>query len=386
MSKRLTLLAIPVLLTIGLGLWAANRSRSRSSEAVVTVQRTTIATTVQATGRVEADRQANLALRSGGRVLTVTVRAGDAVAAGDVLLMLGPSEAEKQVRQAEASLALRQIALQKARTGGSDDEIEAARARLQQAVVARQAAQAAYDKIASEEGAETSAEAVALARANAEERSAENAFRRAVHGAPPDEIASLEQQVTLAKIGINRAGQALAETRLLAPFSGIITEVLVREYETANPSQPLMTLADPATLLVVAQVDETDIRAVASGQRAGVHLDAFPGQVITGTVTHVAPAASSQRGATTFAAEIRLDSTAGLPLRPGMSADVTIVTAQREGVLALPRAAVQQVGSKEVVTLAEGHRQVTVVTGMTNDQQVEVVSGLQEGQQVLVTD
>jgi HlyD family secretion protein len=319
-------------------------------------------------------------------VVSVTVQAGDPVEAGDVLLTLDDSDAQRQIREAEAALALRRIALDKARTGGSDDEIEAARARLQEAVIARQAAQAAYDKIADEPDAETRPEAVALARAKAEEQAAENAFRRVVHGAPPAEIASLEQQVALAEIGLARARQALTDTRLTAPFAGTVLAVHAQPDEIVGPAQPLITLAELSTLMVVAQVDETDIQGVAVGQPAEVRFDAYPGQVISGTVQHVDPVANSQRGATVFETEIALRSPHGLDLRPGVSSDVTIITGRREGVLVVPRAAVHRVGSKKVVTLVENgrRRQVEVVTGMQGDQMVEIVSGLEEGQKVLV--
>ena len=367
--------------------WVWTRPSLSRADHLVTVRRATIATTVQATGRVQALRQAALSLPAGGEVLTVSVQVGDAVTTGDVLLALDTTEAGQRVREAEASLALRQIALDRARNGGSDDEIEAARARLQQEIVAREAAQAAYDKNAGEADAATSAEAVALARAKADEQAAKNAFRRAVHGAPPEEIASLEQQLNLAQISLERARRNLAGTQLVAPFAGTITALHVHAHERVNPTQPLATLADLSTLVIVAEVDETDIGDVAPGQEAEIRLDAAPGQVITGTVSNVAPTASSQRGATTFDAEIRFNSTGDRQLHPGMSAEVTIVTAQRESVLVVPRQALRQVGSKQLVTVQENgrRRDVEVITGVHNAQQVEVVSGLQEAEQVVVT-
>jgi len=383
--KRLISLAI-LLAIAGMAFWVWRRPSLSRTDRTITVRRATIATTVQATGRVQALRQADLSLPTGGEVLTVSVQVGDAVTAGTLLLALDTTEPEQRVREAEANLSLRQIALDRARTGGSDDEIEVARARLQQAIVARQAAQAAYDKNAGNADAATSAEAVALARAKANEQAAQNTFRRAVHGAPPEEIASLEQQVSLAQINLERARRNLAGTRLVAPFAGTVTAVRTHPHERVNPTQPLATLADLSTLIIVAAVDETDIRAVAPGQPATIRLDAAPGEVITGTVSNVAPAASSQRGATTFDTEIRFTTTGDRHLHPGMSAEVTIVTARRENVLAVPRQALRQVGSKQLVTIEENgrRRDVEVVTGVHNAQQVEVISGLQEGEQVVV--
>ncbi len=386
-SSLKRLISFAILLAIsGMAFWVWSRPSLSRTDQMITVRRATIATTVQAAGRVQALRQAALSLPAGGEVLTVSVQVGDAVTAGAVLLALDTTEAGQRIRESESNLALRQIALDRARNGGSDDDIEAARARLQQAIVAREAAQAAYDKIATNTDAATSVEAVTLARAKADEQSAQNAFRRAVHGAPPAEIASLEQQVNLAQISLERARRNLADTRLVAPFAGTVTALHARAHERINPTQPLATLADLSTLVIVAEVDETDIGDVAPGQPAEIRLDAAPGEIITGTVSNVAPAASSQRGATTFDTEIRFNVTDDRHLHPGMSAEVTIVTAQRENVLVVPREALRQVGSKQLVTIEENgrRRDVEVITGVHNAQQVEVVSGLQEGEQVVV--
>jgi hypothetical protein len=97
------------------------------------------------------------------------------------------------------------------------------------------------------------------------------------------------------------------------------------------------------------------------------------------------PGVSDTRGTTAYRAIIGLEGIT-LPVRPGMGANLTIITEVAENAVLAPRRAVQQMGRHHVVRLQEGRnvREVIVITGLANDSDVQVLSGLAPGQRVVV--
>jgi len=382
--RRLVLLLGLLLLgaAVGIGIW---RWRTRLPPHTVVVRRGTITATVQATGTVQPRRQARLSLRTGGTVQEIHVEVGDKVEAGAVLLRLDTADLERAVRQAELALEARRAELQNARLGPDASQVEIARANLRRATVQLQAAQAAYDEVANEPDAATSPEAVALENAKASYEQAKAEFERIVEGPTPEEIARLENQVAAAEVALQEAEARLAQAQLVAPFPGIVLEVTVHEGENVGPGQPLILLADLSTLEIVAEIDEIDIGEVQPGQAVKIRLDAFPGEELRGTVVHVAPAASTERGAGTFLGRVRFEPT-DLPLKPGMGATLEITTLEKQGVLLVPNRAVQALGPRKIVKVWRNGRveEVEVVTGLSNAEVTEIVKGLQEGDVVIV--
>ena len=374
-----------ILALLGGGYWAYRAVRGSRPANTAVVRRGTITASVEAMGVVRAAREAHLSLKMGGTVQRIFVQVGDEVEEGEVLLTLDTRELERRVREAELSLEVQRLQLAKARAGPSDAEIEIAKANLRRATVAREAAQADYDEIADEEDAATSPEAVALERAKADYERARAEFERAVEGATPEEIELLEKQVALAEVALEEAKARLAEAQIIAPFAGTVTAIEVREGENVGALVPLITLSDLTTLEIVAQIDEIDVAEVAVGQKVQIRLDAFPGEELAGTITRVAPAATTERGSTIYQAVVRFERT-DLPLRLGMGANLRITTLEKADVLLVPNRAIQPIGRKRVVRVLEGGnvREVEVVTGLSNESETEIVEGLREGEVVLV--
>ncbi len=138
-------------------------------------------------------------------------------------------------------------------------------------------------------------------------------------------------------------------------------------------------------MFVNAEVDEADIGRVQVGQKAQLAVDAFPDTVSEGRVTQVYPKGEEIENVTIFRVRIELDNPRG-DLRPGMTAEASILIEQRRGVLAVPNEAlVEQHGEVLAQTLVAGRLQpVPVKTGLEGFEYTEVVSGLAEGQQVIV--
>jgi len=372
-----------VLTLLAAGLWVARGRLAGPGPNVVVVRRGTITATVDALGRVQPARQARLSLQTGGRVEEVLVQVGDRVEAGQLLLRLEASDARRRVQEMKLNLDAQRQQLAAAKAGPDEEAIEIARANLRQATVSLAVAQAQYDEIANEEDASTRPEAAALESAKAAYQRARAEFERAIAGPTQEEIARLETQVKLAEVALEQAEAALAATELRAPFDGTVLEVQVAPGENVGGFTPLVLLADLTALEIQAEIDEIDVAEVAAGQKVEIRLDAFPGQLLESRVARVAPAASRERGATTYLATVPLPET-DLALRVGMGANLKITTVEKTGVLLVPNRAVQTVGRKKIVKVFQGGalQEVEVVTGLSNESETEIVEGLWEGARV----
>jgi len=173
---------------------------------------------------------------------------------------------------------------------------------------------------------------------------------------------------------------------LVSPIKG---EVIVRAVEpgqTITSQTVVLVISD--RLIVKAQVDETDIGRVRSGQSARISLDAYPEKVVDAVVDHIAYESQLSNNVTTYEVDILPDRVPPV-FRSGMSANVEIVEESREGVLTLPREAVGSAGHGHYVMVPGGdgvdpvRREID--TGLSNGRMVEIVSGLTEDDAVLVS-
>ena len=203
----------------------------------------------------------------------------------------------------------------------------------------------------------------------------------------PDALA-LQQahaNVDLAQAQYQVAQAAYAAIEIKAPFAGVIGTVDAKVGDSTPASSTLFTLIDPTAVEVQGSVVEEDYPYVSIGQAAGLYFDALPDLSITGKVAGIVP----QRlpgSSPTYLVRFSLDNVPD-KLVDGMTADATIVIAQRKGVLCLPRSLVHSSsGSKAQVSVWDGAavatRQVTV--GLRGDSNVEILSGLSEGEKVVI--
>jgi HlyD family secretion protein len=386
---RAIVIGILVLVAAAGGYWWYRVGVTHQVASTVLVRRGTITATVETTGKVRSARQVELSLPFGGRVKRVAVSVGDKVEAGQLLLEVEAPDAERQVREAELNLEIRQLQMDKARAGASPEEIEIAQANLRKAALAKQVAQAAYDEIAASyekrENAEASPEALALQQATIDYQIAQRNHERLVNGPPTDELSASEKQLESAQLALERAQAQLEEMRLITPLAGTVVRVEASEGEMVSAYRPVVVIADLTSLQIIAEVDEIDVAEVAPGQEVTIRLDAYPGQTLPGTIVSLAPAASPERGSTVYEAVVEFDAE-GLALRLGMGANLKIITLEKEGVLLVPNRATQPVGRRRLVKVVDGRsiREVEVVTGLSNESETEIVQGLAEGQKILI--
>ncbi|MGQ9714220.1 MAG: ATP-binding cassette domain-containing protein [Anaerolineae bacterium] len=140
-------------------------------------------------------------------------------------------------------------------------------------------------------------------------------------------------------------------------------------------------------LQALAYVDETEISQVEVGQTAEITFDAFPGKKFTGKVLEVPPQGSLVGNVVTYEVPVSLEGTEGVPLKPGMTANLRIVVGRRENTLLVPTMALEQMDAgygARVVELDGSQVVVPVEVGLSDGVYTEVLQGLNEGDQVIV--
>ena len=257
--------------------------------------------------------------------------------------------------------------------GYSDNEIAQADAELAVAKADLERAQANWDSL--QNG--TSSAAIALAEATLAD--AQRAWERVKDGPSQDDIDAAQAAVDAAQASLDYA-------QLLAPFAGTITEVNVNTGDLVSSGDVAFRIDDLASLYIDLQISEIDLASLKVGQEATLEFDALADKVYTGEVTEIGMIGTVSNGVVNYPVTVRITN-ADEDIRPGMTASVTIVTDEREGVLLVPNKAIlTSEGQRTVNVLFEGQQiSVPVTVGLTNSSMSEVTSSqLREGDVVVL--
>lgn len=176
---------------------------------------------------------------------------------------------------------------------------------------------------------------------------------------------------------------AIKLASLVSPIDGIVIRADPPVAGiNVTPLTAVYTVADPDRLVFEAEVDETDVGQLEPGQKAELRLDAFPGEPVQLTVGRIDfNATVDSSGATVYQVEFGLEPAAHLRL--GLNGEVTVVTAEKQGVLAVPFSSVDADGQVKVVR-NNRLQTVRVTTGIADDDLIEITSGLTEGEAVVL--
>lgn len=212
-----------------------------------------------------------------------------------------------------------------------------------------------------------------------------------------------KEQVVSAKEEVQRAQTNLGYATITSPIDGVVLSKSVEEGQTvaASFSTPeLFTIAQDLTnMQVVADVDEADIGDVKEGERVTFTVDAYPDDTFEGEVKQVRQEATTTNNVVTYEVVISAPN-ADLKLKPGLTANVTIYTAERKGVLSVPSKALcftpqkETVGKMKIVDVANAKNKVwtlegnsivahKVNIGMTDGTNTQIVGGIAEGTKVI---
>lgn len=307
----------------------------------------TFTTTVEAKGQLKPISASVVSPSVDGTVEQINVQAGQSVNEGDVLMTIKNDELDRNVAEAQRAVAAAQEDLNNAKA----------------AFAAAQAAPAT-------DGDGSTAPSDANANANA--------------------VSTAQRNLASAQAALEQATAKAAERTVKAPSSGSIVELnakvgatvtggmIMGESDTSGGKQ-CMQIADLSKMKVTVQVGEKDIAKIAVGQSANVTYPAFPDIVSQGTVTAIASVANSDSGSgsggsVTFNVDILIEAPDSR-LKPGMTAEVSVVTEKLDDVVMVPTMALMtEDGEHYYVNLAtdsEGKKtrrvKVTVVTQNDNE-------------------
>jgi HlyD family secretion protein len=206
-------------------------------------------------------------------------------------------------------------------------------------------------------------------------------------------IETARQGLETATSAVTLAQKNLNETTITAPFDGVIARLNYKQGDIipapAYTPQVVIYMVDFNNLEVDANIDEMDIPTVQAGQSAAISIDAFPETTLPGKVAMIIPVPNAQAavaGATVYVTKVNFSVPAGMAVKIGMNANVTINTNERKNVLAVPSQAIKRDSQgKSFVEVLNGDkvelRYVTI--GASSGANTEIVSGLNEGEKIV---
>ena len=212
-----------------------------------------------------------------------------------------------------------------------------------------------------------------------------------------------KEQVASSKESVQKAQTNLGYATITSPIDGTVISKSVEEGQTVAASfntPELFTIAkDLTNMQVVANVDEADIGGVKEGDRVTFTVDAYPDDTFEGTVKQVRLEATTTNNVVTYEVVISAPN-ADLKLKPGLTANVTIYTQERSGVLAVANKALRFTPTKETVGKdmkivdCKGKNKVwtlsdktltahSVTIGQTDGVHTEIIKGIKKGQKIV---
>ena len=199
-------------------------------------------------------------------------------------------------------------------------------------------------------------------------------------------VEALEQGIDpLLALEVERVRADLAQASLIAPFDGVVIEVIADPGEVVFPGTPIVRITDPSAVEIRTTVIEEDLPFVQVGQSADVFFDAEPDAAVIGTVARITPTRAAGQDRPLYNVYVTVN---GVPasVLPGMTADASLIVAARADVLRLPRSVVRgPSGGTAILKVWDGTASTerTVQVGLKGDVNVEIVSGLFEGDRVV---
>ena len=357
-SKKVWIaIAVVVAILIAWSLFSGGKKESKVTFDTAKAEKTSISTSITATGTIEPVTSVTVGTQVSGIVSHLYVDYNSVVKKGQVIAELDRTNLISELNAQKASLASAQSSLNYQQSNFeryktlfdkglvSADEFESARLQYQQA----------------------------------------------------------KEQVAQSRESVQRAQTNLGYATITSPIDGVVLSKSVEEGQTVAASfntPELFTIAQDLTnMRVIADIDEADIGGVKEGQRVTFTVDAFPDDSFEGAVTQVRQQATTESNVVTYEVVISAPNV-DLKLKPGLTANVTIYTLEKNDVLAVPAKALRFQPNEallqkgETIEDCEGRSKVwtkegnvfkahQVETGTTNGVMTEIISGIAPGTEVL---
>ena len=366
-----------------------------SNRQLVEVVRGNLTISVSGSGFIEAVGEVVLTSDNGGRIDKVYIESGDEVNRGQPLVTLYPINEDAlilAVTRAEAALLQAEYELDKLVNPYTEDEIADAEEEVDDAEDWLKLTEDML-RYVMKHGSEWEVMQwqMEVFKAEMQLALAEDKLDKMQEEPDAKLVEIMEKQVQAAEQALDEAKDALQIEVMNAPFAGVVSGVYVDEGDVIPPSavsaMPVVRLLDAGTMELVIELDEIDIPAVETGQRAIVSVDALPSLQLEGTVTSIAAVPIVEAGVVLYNARISFDVPEGTKLKIGMSATADTISTERSDVLLVPDRAISysEGGPVVYVMVDEQIEERPVVIGISDGFQTEIKEGLAEGEIVVVS-
>ena len=295
------------------------------------------------TGKVTPTSEVVVVPKLGGKVMQVTVDVGTKVKKGQLLVKIDTTDLE--------------LNLSKASNG-----LQSARLNHDQAVLNYNNAKANYErnKVLFSQGAISEKD---LEQSQLAYNLAQETMNMPAEASAQNDVANIRNQI--------------ANTSITSPIDGEVAARNTDPGEMASPTQPVVTVVNIDKVFVEGTVAESDIALVKEGQKVSVNVEAAGGK-FEGVVKTLSPVANAQ----TKGYPVKIEITNGdRKLKPGMFAEIQLVTKNKDNALIVPKDALITRGTDKILYVVKGDavEERIVLTGIESDNQVEIVQGLKTG-------
>lgn len=364
--KKTAVIAISALIVVLVGAFAYFSGGSEDAPEIktATVTRGDLRIEVLANGVVTPDLEVVVKSKAGGEITSFPHNEGDKIKKGAVVVTLDPRTERARANQARANLLMAKARLDKAKVSLKDSKTRLERQKKLYA-----------DGIVSRQELDDS----------------EITFEKAM-----SDVNISEAEIIQTQEALNEANERLEDTGIKAPFTGTILkkyvdvgQVISSTLSSASEGTPIFSIADLDYIFINATVDEVDIAKAAPGQEVMAAVDSIPGKTFKASVERISPQGRVDRTVTVFEVTIEVSDSEKALLKPGMTADVRILTALLKDVLLVPNEALKTNNGQIGVYINDGPTPtfVPVKTGKTDGltTEIEPSDTVKEGMQVVLT-
>ncbi|TWH49199.1 RND family efflux transporter MFP subunit [Sporomusa sp. KB1] len=347
--------------------------------AVETVQRQDMLSRIVLSGQTVAAAQIDIAPKYKGYVTQVAVELGQAVTAGQVLVVQDTLDIELSIAQTTA--AIQQASAETTETQATyAADYQKAEANYERNLANYHRYQSLHTSGAiSREALDTVRQQMINAKS-----ALEALQKQAMESGIPAVLAIKQAALSKARYNLEALEKQYKDRILRAPRDGIISYRQVEDGAFVKAGQKLLTVVDNSSSYIECQVSEQNAAQIRTGMQVKMTIDSL-GQEYPGTIIYVSPASDAKAQAFT----VRLALTPGEPaIRSGMFAHADITGLLRPQTLFVAKTAVLEKNGKKYVFVINDDNQAKqrlVTTGQRNDDSVEILTGINEGERVAVS-
>jgi RND family efflux transporter MFP subunit len=389
------IIGVLVLLLGGGAVWNWGLRGGQASavpQKTVTVKKGNVRAIVTAPGQVVPKRQTTVYTKNGGMVAKLSVKQGQEVEAGQVLLRFDTSALQTQVASLRTQVAAAQASLKDLQAGSKQADVRLAQDAVKQAeldvVQAKQqlTLNEADLRLGAIPAQQVAAAHTALQRAQGNLESARLRATQAVQG-QTSAVSSARAQLEAARFQQKSLEEQIAGAVVKSPMNGSVIELHVAQGQAVAASSAVAQIADLSSWVVQNRVAESDLPSLEVGMPVTVVVNAIGDTELEGKITQLGQVQKFKDPLYYYQVDAALtleEPPSGLT--PGLSTTATFVTEEAENVPLIPINALQSQGSKTVVEVKtlEGTRKVIVETGLDDGTNIEIKKGLKVGDTVVL--